>query len=174
MPRICQDAPAPLKRVVLAMGGRRRGETHPPVLLLHTRHQPLHTLGPAALVLWPLIPIAHQGGEVGEPLPDRRPPRGEAIHETGPGHFGGHALHQQVLPGREEEAPRGERGRWLNIVLDRRAEGAALAPTRAGANCDGGFGLQGEALEGVRGRRGLMDRGHLGADGVSGRDCFCG
>ena len=89
-------------------------------------------------------------------------------------HFGGHAIHQQFIQCREEDAHRGERGRWLKIVIDRRDEGAALARTREGANFDGGFGIHGEAQDVVRGIRGLIDRGHLGEDGVSCRDFFCG
>ena len=174
MPRSFQDAPAALNRVVHAVGGRSIGETHQHGILLHTLYQPLHPLGPAAMVLWTVLPMEHQSGEVGAPLTDRLPPLGEAIHETVPGHFGGHALHQQGLPGREAAAPRGERGRWLKSMSDRRDAGAALAPTCAGANVDGGLGLQGEASEGVRGLRGLLERVHLGAAGVRCRDCFCG
>jgi|RhiMetdeSRZDD1v2_1073273.scaffolds.fasta_scaffold805938_2 hypothetical protein len=173
MPRSFQEAPAALNRGVRAVGGRRIGETHPHGIRLHTLHQPLPTVGPAAMVLWTVLPMEHQRGEVGAPLTDRLPPLGEASHEPVPGDFGGHALHQQGLPGREAAAPRGERGRWLKSMSERRDEGAALAPTRAGANVDGGLGSQGEASEVVRGLRGLRERVHLVAAGVGCRDFLC-
>ena len=46
---------------------------------------------------------------------------------------------------REQEAHRGESGRWLKVVIDRCDQRATFAPTRAGPHLNRGLGIHGEA-----------------------------
>ena len=60
-------------------------------------------IGSGAMVLWAIIQIDHQGGDVGGATTP--PPLGEAIYETVTGHFRGHAVTQFVQ--RRQEMPTG-------------------------------------------------------------------
>jgi len=145
MPRVCHDAPAPLQRVVLAMVRGRRGATPGPLLLLYHRHPPRPAWGPGTMICWAIRPLEAQRRHGGTPRAAGLPPLPASGRHAVPGHLGSPPLHHQCLERREQEAHRGERGRWLTGVLDRCDQRATFAPTRAGPPFHRGCGLPGEA-----------------------------
>src|SRR4029434_10511998 len=79
IPMVLEDAPTAFDRIILAVVRWIIRETHCHAILLHG-------LGAATMILWTIIQIEHQGGDVRETSPDRLPPLCEAIHQAVTGH----------------------------------------------------------------------------------------
>lgn len=141
----------------------RRGIHQPDcdAILLPTLDHPLHTWRPAAMVLRPLIHIANERGDLGEPRTDCRPPLGKAVYETVTGHCGGHAIHAQFIQGRQEEVHGGHGRPGRKIVIGCLNRHPALPAPGAGANFDDGFGIQREPQDVVRRISGMRPGRHL-------------
>jgi len=73
-------------------------QPHMEVVLVDKIDHPLHTLGAPALILWAIIQMNDQCGDMGEPLADGLPPLGEAIPQAVTGHFRGHTVQKTVRP----------------------------------------------------------------------------
>ena len=143
-------------------------------ILLHKLDHPLHTWRPAAMVLRPIIHLDNERGDMGEPLTDCLPPLGKAVYETITGHFGGHAVHKQVIQCRQEDA-HGWHGRpRLTIVVGRSNLPPALPAPGAGADFDDGLGIHRESSDVVRRLSIVMHVRHLREDSIGFRDFFCG
>jgi hypothetical protein len=127
--------------MILAVVRGRIRETHRHVILLHKIDEPLHELGASTMILWTIISIDHERGNVGKTRPDGLPPLCESVHEAVTGHFGDHSLHKQFVPGWEKETHGGHRGQRLKIMIGGIDSYATLPTTGEGADFDDGFGI---------------------------------
>src|ERR1043166_334405 len=100
--------------------------------------QALHELGTPTMIFWPIVEIEDQRGDVRIALTDRFPPLPQAIHQAVTCHFGGDTVDKQFIRGWEEDAHRRQGYVGDKIVIGRRDQSATFAPTREGANFDGG------------------------------------
>jgi len=107
--------------------------------------QSLHERGTPTMMFWPIVEIDAQRGDGRIALTYRFPPLPQAIHPAVTRHFGGDTGDKQCIRGWEEDAHGRQGCVGGKIVIGRRDQGATFAPTREGANFDGGFGIHGEA-----------------------------
>ena len=171
---VLEDAPTAFDRIVLAVIRRIVRQPDWKMILLHEGDEPRHTLGTPAVMLGAIIQIEHQGGDVGEALTDGLPPLGEAIDEAITGHFGQDTLHKQCASGGQEDAHGRDRRLRGKIVIGGMHLHAVLPAAAEWANFDCRFGIHGDTQDVVCCISSLIDLVHLGEDGVSFGDFFCG
>jgi hypothetical protein len=171
---IFQDAPTAFDWIVLAVIGWIVRQPDRDAIQLHKLNQPLHKLRPTAMVLWTIIYIDHQGGDLGEPPTDCLPPLDEAIHQASTGHFGRDPIHKQLAQGWEEAADGRYRCLGRKVVVGSFDVEATLPAPGAGANFDSRFGIHRDAQDVVCRISGVIDLGYLREDGVGFWDFFCG
>ena len=174
MPMVLQDTPTAVDRIVLAMGRRRRGQTHSHLLRLDTLDHARHALGAPTMRRWTILQIDRQCGERREPIADGLPPLREAIHKTITGHLRAHPVDTPCLRRWEEDAHGGHGRQRRTIVVGGLDLHTIFAPACEGADCDGRFGIQRDPSDIRRRIGGAMALGHLVADGVGGWDVFWG
>jgi hypothetical protein len=126
------------------------------------------------MVLWTIIYIDHQGGDLGEPPTDCLPPLDEAIHQASTGHFGRDPIHKQLAQGWEEAADGRYRCLGRKVVVGSFDVEATLPAPGEGANFDSRFGIHRDAQDVVCRISGVIDLGYLREDGVGFWDFFCG
>ena len=141
---------------------------------LDTIDQSLPERGTPTLIVWPIVEIADQRGDGPIALTYRFPPLPQAIHHAVTRHCGGDTIDTQFIRGWEEDTHGRQGGGGGQIVIGRRDQGATFAPTRAGANFDGGLGIYGDASDVVRGICSLIELHPLVEDGVGCWHFFCG
>jgi hypothetical protein len=169
-----EEAPAAFERGVLAVRGRGIREPNREGILRHQSDEPLHTLGPPAMLFRAIIQLENQRGDGREAITDRLPPLCEAIPQAVAGPLRGDPIEQPLLQGWEEEADRSHRGQRFTIVVSGIDLDTLLPTTGAGANFDNGFGIHRAPQDVGRCVSGSMPVGHLLEDGIGGRDFFCG
>jgi hypothetical protein len=150
------------------------GGSYRDLILLHEIDDPLHALGPSALVLRAIIQIDHERGNLREPVADRFPPLCEAIDKTVTGYFRGDAVHEECHERGQEDAHGGHSGHRLKIVVGSIDLHAVLPAASEGADFDRRFGGHRNPQHIVRAIGGVIDLGHRVEDGVGFRDFFCG
>jgi hypothetical protein len=126
------------------------------------------------MILWAIIQIDDQSGNVRKALTDRLPPLYDPIHETITGHFGGDALHKQLIQRREKNADGRHRRLWLKIMVRRSNLDPTLPTTGEGADLDDGLGIHRAPQDVIRLIRAVVHVGYLGEDRGGCRDFFCG
>src|SRR5262249_419101 len=89
----------------------------------------LHELGPAAVVLRPIVEINNQGRKVGKPVRHHFPPPPQTIDQTVTGHFGGDTIQKQFIQRWQENAHWGYGGVWVKVVVSGDV-GTRLLPPR--------------------------------------------
>ena len=166
VPMVLEDAPTTFDRIVLAMLWRIVRQPDCEMRLLHEGDESLPKLGAPAVILGAIIPIEHQGREVGEALADCLPPLGEAIDKAITGHCGCDPIHQELAHGGQEEAHGRDRRLRGKIVVSGMHLPAVLPAAGEGANFDSRFGIHGDAQDVVRSSSSLIDLVDLGEDGV--------
>ena len=144
------------------------------VILVHKLDHALHKLRAPTMILRAVIQIDDQRGNVRKALTDRLPPLYDPIHEAVTGHFGGDAVHKQLIQRREQDADGRHCRRGLKIVVRRIDLDPTLPPTGEGANFDDGFGVHRDPQDVVRHISGVIHMGYLLEDGVGFGDFFCG
>ncbi len=96
------------------------------------------------MVLWPIIQIDHQHGDVSKPHPYRFPPAHQAIDHTITRDFRGNPIQKQFILGRQEDADWGDRRVGVEVMIGRRRGDAALPASREWANFDRCFCVDGD------------------------------
>src|SRR5262249_50344830 len=143
------------------------------MILTSNLDQPRHKLRTPTMILRAIIQMDAQGGEVRKALTDRLPPRGDPIHATITGPFGGEAIHQQLIQRREQDAHGRHRRLRLTIVVCRLNAHPTLPPTGEGADFADGFGVPGEPQDVICLISEVIHVGNLRADRVGFWDFFC-
>jgi hypothetical protein len=108
------------------------------------------------MVFGPIVLIQHQQLDLGKAWAQERAPQvTRAIHDKVTGDLGRAQVQKQVVILGQQEAPRGQGGRGLEIMVRRSDLNPADAAPREIANLDGCFGIHREAQHLV----GLVRRG---------------
>src|SRR5262249_35194345 len=174
VPVVFEDAPAALDRIVLTMVWRVIGQAQLYGIRPPTPAQPLHKLRAPTLIVRAIIQIDDQRGNVRKALTDRPPPRDEPIHETITGHFGGDAIHKQLIQRREKDADGRHSRLRLKLMVRRINLDPTLPPTGEGADFADGFGIHRDLQDVIRLISAVMHGGDLCEDRVGCGDFFCG
>ncbi len=92
-----ENPPTAFNRVVFAVIRWIICETDIDVILLDKFQQTLHELGAPTVVLWSIIQIENERGNLRKALSDALPPIDQTIYQTITGHFGGHPIEKDFI-----------------------------------------------------------------------------
>jgi hypothetical protein len=136
---------AALDRIVLTMRGWIGGQTHRQAGVLGKIHSTPHELWPSAMVLWAIIQVDDQGGDVGKPIIYHFPPSPQTIDQTVTRHFGGNPIQKQFIQRWQGDAHGGHGRVWVKVVVGGNGRDTALATPGKRTDFDGRLGIHREA-----------------------------
>ena len=145
IPVLFQHAPTPFNRVIFAVIWWIIRKLHRKPRLVHEIDDPLHKLGPAAVIFRSIVEIEHEGRNLGHAGADFFPPFMHAIHQTIACDLRRDPIHEQFVCLRQQNADGRHFGVRLKVVVHRLGQHATFASPRKRPKVDRRFRIHGQA-----------------------------